>query len=179
MVNEQARINDGSDGGLSRGFFVSNSEVGAASLKLTRFLYRHVCGNHIVWGAESVQEIKIVHRGRADERFAHQVAVELRRYANESASEDEARIASAKRCVLASTKDELLDRLFGRKILPRKKLEAAYESAEVEAAEHAAGSPRTAWGFANGITRLSQATAFADERNRLDRAAGKVLEIAF
>jgi hypothetical protein len=148
-------------------------------LKLTRFLYRHVCGNHIVWGAERVQEIRVIHRGAADERFAHQIAVELRKYANEAASEDEARIVAAKRCYLANSKDELLDLLFGRKVLPRKALEAAYESAEVEAAEHAAGSPLTAWGFANGITRMSQATAFADERNRLDRAAGKVLEMAF
>ncbi len=51
MVNEDARLDDGTDGGLSRGFFVSNSEVGAAALRVTMFHYRHVCGNHIVWGA--------------------------------------------------------------------------------------------------------------------------------
>ena len=28
LVNEEYRIDDGSDGGLARGFFVQNSEVG-------------------------------------------------------------------------------------------------------------------------------------------------------
>jgi hypothetical protein len=31
----------------------------------------------------------------------------------------------------------------------------------------------------NGLTELSQQTVFADERHELDRAAGKVLEMAF
>lgn len=35
MVNEEQRIDDGSDGGLSRGFFISHSEVGASALKVT------------------------------------------------------------------------------------------------------------------------------------------------
>ena len=41
------------------------------------------------------------------------------------------------------------------------------------------GDPRTAWGMANGLTRLSQSLPYADERVALDRAAGKVLEMAF
>lgn len=179
MVNESVRIDDGSEGGLARGFFVSNSEVGAASLRLTKFLYRHVCGNHIVWGAKDVAELRIVHRGNADSRFAREMAVELRRYADESARDDESRIVAAKRFVIGNDKEAVLDRLFGLKILPRKSLEAAYDYAVNEADIHAAGSPRTAWGFAQGITRLSQETQFADKRNEIDRAAGKVLEMAF
>ena len=61
MVNESVTVDDGSDGGLCRGFFVSNSEVGAASLKFTS-LYRSVCGNHIVWGAKQAQERHCPHR---------------------------------------------------------------------------------------------------------------------
>lgn len=182
MVDENARINDGSGEGLARGFFVSNSEVGAASLKLTRFMYRRVCGNHIVWGAKNVSELKIVHRGAADGRFQREVVAELRKYSNESASEDEQRIVAAKRCILGTTKDEVLDMLFGKRIASRKVLELAYSVAEMEEAEHAAGSPRSAWGYANGLTRLSQTDSgamYADDRMELDRAAGKVLDLVF
>lgn len=179
MVNEDVRIDDGTDAGLARGFFVTNSEVGAAALKFTRFLYRHCCGNHICWGAEQVREIRIIHRGRADHRYRSQLIAELREYADSSAVEDENRIKATKRCVLGNTKDEVLDLLFGKRILPRRDLLAAYEMAETESAENRAGSPKTAWGFAQGITRLSQNTPFADERNKLDRAGGKVLELAF
>ena len=73
MVNNDKRISEpGNPDGLARGFFVSNSEVGAASFVLTRFLYRHVCGNHIVWGASQVSEVRIKHIGTADDRaFSH------------------------------------------------------------------------------------------------------------
>src|SRR5579872_4653115 len=66
LVNESARIADpgNSSGlGLSRGVFVENSEVGASAFRVTRLLYIHVCGNHIVWGASNVREISIRHVG--------------------------------------------------------------------------------------------------------------------
>ena len=50
FVNEQNRINDGNNA-VSKGFFLSNSEVGAATFKLMKFYYKSVCGNHIVWDA--------------------------------------------------------------------------------------------------------------------------------
>jgi len=50
MVLENRRIEDGTEGGLSRGAFFSNSEVGGGAFRIKSFYYRHVCGNHIVWG---------------------------------------------------------------------------------------------------------------------------------
>lgn len=181
LVNEERRIDDGTAGGLARGVFVSNSEVGAASLKVTRFLYRHVCGNHIVWDAKDVQELRIVHRGRNDRRFAYQLRSELRNYADETATDDQNRIRAAQRFEIAGTKEEVLDRLFGLKILPRKTIEAAYEHAEAESAlrPNCGNSPRSAWGMAQGVTSLSQGEAYAEDRVRLDRAAGKILSMAF
>src|SRR5437870_214095 len=41
---------DGSHAGLFRGFMLRNSDVGAAALTLDVFLYRNICGNHIIWG---------------------------------------------------------------------------------------------------------------------------------
>jgi len=54
---------------LGRGFFCWNSETGAAAFGLSTFLYNYVCANHIVWGAENVQGLKIYHRSQAPDRF--------------------------------------------------------------------------------------------------------------
>jgi hypothetical protein len=55
QIDPDTRISDGSSEGLSRGFFVRNSEVGAATFHLSTFLFRHICGNHMrlgrVWSA--------------------------------------------------------------------------------------------------------------------------------
>lgn len=178
MVNEDSRIDDGSEGGLSRGFFVSNSEVGAGAFKLTAFMYRHVCGNHIVWDASNVTEVRLVHRGNADQRFGRELAVELRKYATASAAEDKRLVAAAMRFEIGNSKDDVLDALFGKKIATREKLEIAFALAGYESDQcRNQFSPRSAWGMVQGLTRLSQATQFADERVELDRAAGRILAL--
>jgi hypothetical protein len=179
LVNEQQRIDDGSEGGMSRGFFVSNSEVGAAAFKITKFLYRHVCGNHIVWDASDVEELRIVHRGSANERYGSTMRLELRKYAIESAAGDEQRIKVAKRTLLGATKEQVLDKLFGLRVLSKTTLEAAYIEAEREADLRRDVSPRSVWGITQGITAMSQLSTFADRRVELDRAASKILSIPF
>ena len=113
LVNESRRIEDGTDGGLARGFFVWNSEVGDAAFGIMTFLYRYVCGNHIVWGAKDVREVRIRHVGRADEKAFRQLTVDLKVYADRSASDDEAQIERAKTFELGENKDAVLDRSLG------------------------------------------------------------------
>lgn len=179
MVNDARRISEpGNPDGLARGFMVGNSEVGASSFWMLRFLYRNVCGNHIVWDAKQVSELKVRHIGAADDRAFNEITVQLKKYADDSASDDEARIKRASEFVLGATKDDVLDRLFGMKSLRvgRATLNAAYDLTEkVEVGIN----PRSAWGMAQGLTRLSQESPFADERVEADKAAGKVLSIAF
>jgi len=179
LVNESIEINDGSDGGLCRGVFVSNSEVGASSLKITQFLYRFTCGNHIVWGAKQVKELRIVHRGKADETFGRRLVAEVRQHAEQGAIEDQRRVDICRRFEISDVKRDVLDKLFSRKIAPMKTLELAWDHAERDYDETHSANPRTAWGMAQGLTHLSQQTSYADERDELDRAAGKVLEMAF
>jgi len=176
MINEKNRIDDGTDLGLSRGFFVENSEVGDASFKLTTFLYRFVCGNHIVWDASNVKEVRLRHVGTAD--FASgRVIANFRKYADDSASGLEAQIAKARRVEIAGSMEEVVDRLFSLRISSRKVLEQSYAVAERHV--DIDGSPRSPWGFAQGMTRYSQTLPYADQRSEIDRAAGKVLQIAF
>lgn len=171
-------IDDGSEGGLSRGFFVSNSEVGDKTFSVTMFMLRHVCGNHICWGASNIQSIKIKHSGRTvRERALASLASDVKRFAEMSSKEDEALIKVAKEKELGSTYEEVVQLIFrDKKLLTKKNVEAAYNAAN----EHADvdGSPRSIWGFSQGVTRISQLSPFADERNELDMAAGKILSFA-
>jgi hypothetical protein len=176
LVNEDRIIDDGSPEGLARGFFCWNSEVGSAALGLTTFLYKHVCGNHIVWGASGVVDTRIRHVGKPHESWGG-VEVELRKYADSVGALDESGIKTAKARVLGVDKLGVLDGLLGLRKLPaelsRTMLSDAYDLAE----EHADwyGAPNTAWGVVNGLTMLSQQKAYTDERTTLDRAAGKLM----
>lgn len=161
---------------IYRGVIVENSEVGAAALKLTRFLYRAMCGNHIIWGASKVVELSVRHVGEARNKWGI-FAAQVREWADESASDDEARIARAKSLLIAATKEEVLDAVFGKRslALPRKTIEAGYDACKPEQD----GDPKTAWGLAQGLTRYSQQQPYADKRTEIDKAAGKLLDFDF
>ena len=177
VVNDNAVIREpGNESGLRRGVIVQNSEVGASALKLTRFLFRDICCNFIIWGASQVLEIKVRHIGNARDRWQGYNA-ELRRYLNQGAQQDEERISSARTVKIGDTKEQVLDRLFGMRSLnlSRKVLDAGYEA--VNPSED--GNPNTVWGMVNGLTRHSQKLPHADARTAIDTAAGKLMEANF
>jgi hypothetical protein len=176
QVNEQNRIKDGTPEGLSRGFFLQNSEVGDSALKMTMFLYRHCCGNHIVWDASQINTVRIRHIGNANNRAWALMGHELNGYAHASAAGIEANIGKAKVLCLGPNKDAVLDMLFGKRISTRKILEASWDAAERNIDQD--GAPDTAWGFAQGMTRFSQTVQYANVRTAIDRAAGEVLALA-
>jgi hypothetical protein len=176
LVNENRVIRDGSPGGLARGFFIRNSEVGECSLSITLFHYRSVCGNHIVWGSQDVHTIRIRHIGNASANGLLRVAADVQRFADSSASEDEARIEWARRYELGATKLEVLDTILGkvRQGITRKTLSAGYDEAE-----KTEDNPRSVWGMINGLTRISQDTPFTDLRVDADEAAAKLMAVKF
>lgn len=180
MVDNERRIFErGPGGGLSRGFFAWNSEVGAASFGVMTFLYEFVCGNHRVWGASQVKELRVRHVGNADERAFRELTISLREYAAASASDDEAIIERARTTRIAVDKDALLDRIFGLKVpgVTRKVAEASYQLAEAHADWY--GDPLTVWGFNGGLTEYARDLPHADERVAIERASGKLMEVAF
>lgn len=180
MVDNDRRIFEtGPGGGLGRGFFAWNSEVGASTFGICTFLYEYVCGNHRVWGAKAVREMRVRHVGDADQRALGQFDVTVTAYADSAASREENLIGQAQRYRIADTKDEVLDRIFALRdpFLTRKVLADSYDVAEKHSDWY--GDPRTAWGIAGGITELSQTKQYAGQRVDLDRAAGKVMDMAF
>jgi len=182
MIHEHRDIEVGGHSYM-RGFFATNSEVPGTAFKLVCFLFNKVCGNHIVWDAREVKEMRVVHMGQENAAAGKafdgiQVQVQVQEYADESASLEEARIRRAYDHKIADTKDEVLNKVFGLGTASRKDIEAAYGLAEQHPEDGHQGAD-TAWGMVQGLTRLSQETPFADRRNQLDRAAGKVAQIAF
>lgn len=178
MVNNDRRIFESlPGGGLSRGFFVSNSEVGAGSFVVTTFLYEYVCGNHRVWGAKNVREIRVRHIGNADERAFRGLTIELKKYADRAASDDEKVIAEARRYLLGSTKDEVLDKVFGLSGAPRKLLAAAYDVAVQE--EDKYGDPHSVWGFNGGLTQVARDLPNASDRVEIERASADIMAVVF
>lgn len=163
---------------LFRGFFVENSEVGAAAFTLTWFLFDMVCANVIVWGAREVHELSVRHVGSARERAFRELSVEVKKYANGSASDQVEQIRRARVKLLGDKREDVISALFSKKIpgLGKGTIGEAFDAAE---ASPRYGDPRSVWGFVNGLTEVSQGKAFADERVQLDRAAGRVMQIAF
>jgi hypothetical protein len=91
LADEENRIElpnrrDNQAGALARGFFVQNSEVGAATLRVKTFLFDYVCANRIVWGALELDEIKIRHTAGAPDKFLEIVQPALANYAQSSAA---------------------------------------------------------------------------------------------
>lgn len=163
---------------LFRGFFVENSEVGAAAFVLTTFLFDMVCANVIVWGAREIHELSIRHVGSARERAFRDLEIEVKKYAETSGAEQVETIRRARVKLLGDKREDVISALFSKKIpgLGKGTIGDAFDAAE---ASPRYGDPRSVWGFVNGLTEVSQRKAFADERVQLDRAAGRVMQIAF
>jgi hypothetical protein len=156
---------------LHRGFFTWNSEVGSATFGLTTFLFRQVCGNHIIWGAEDVKTVKIRHTGQAPGRFAHEVQPALLSYVNASAKQTEATIKHAKAFLLPEKREERVTWL----------MEKGFTKAEalggIAAAEREEGEGRTVWQIVNGLTAYAREYAYLDARLDLERRAGKLMQL--
>ena len=95
---------------LRRGVIAINSEVGASSLKFMGFMFRDVCANHIIWGAEQLAEVSIRHVGTVNRRMMDAV-VSVRRYLDGAESFDTAKFAETQ-VRIADTKEKVLDRLL-------------------------------------------------------------------
>lgn len=162
------------DGGLHRFLMVGNSETATGALEITTGWMRGVCGNHILWGARDIIDIRAIHRGnnasRMVGRLAHQIS---RRAWGDDRQETSAAIAAAKACQIADSKDDLIKILFSQKRISTKaNIENAWDvSCELS---HLDGNPGSAWGTINALTRLSQISDHASDRRDLDASAAKI-----
>jgi hypothetical protein len=173
LADEDHRIEipnrrDGEPGTLARGFFVWNSEVGAATFGVATFLFDYVCCNRIVWGAKEYKQVTIRHTSGAPDRYIDQIAPALAQYARSSTDSITRAIADARRAKLDDV-DAWLTQRFSRTLAAQ--IQQAHLNDEGRPVE-------TLWDVSTGITAHARGLNHQDSRVALEREAGKVLDLA-
>ena len=161
---------DVSHAGLFRGFILRNSDVGAAALTLDVFLFRRVCGNHIIWGFQHVTGFRRRHVGASIQDAWTTSLASVRAALDAEASVDRVVLLRATSQELGATRDAVLETVLQRLDVSQAQAAEAYTLAE----QHET-NPRSVWGYVQGLTRLSQRTPWQDGRFALDRAASRLL----
>ena len=161
---------DRSHAGLFRGFILRNSDVGAAALTLDVFLYRMVCGNHVIWGFQHVAGFRRRHVGASIQHAWTTSLNSVRAALDADTAHDRTLLLRATSQELGPTPDAVLETVVRRLDLSQKQAAEAYTLAEQYET-----NPRSVWGYVQGLTRLSQRTPWQDGRYVLDRAASRLL----
>ena len=170
---EAGRLPDGSPDLYFRGFYCWNSEVGSKTLGIASFYLRAVCMNRNLWGVENFEEITIRHSKFAAQRFAHEAAPALTRFADSSPAPFIAGIKAARERIVARSDED-------RDSFLRKRGFSKSETAKiVETVLHEEGRPpESVFDFVQGITALARGKAHQDARLELEGRAKRLLERA-
>jgi hypothetical protein len=174
LADEKNRIEipnrrDGKPGTLARGFFVRNSEVGSATLDVTGFLFDYVCCNRIVWGAMDVKKISIRHTAAAPQRFLEEVMPAIRHYSESSTKTLMEAINHAKAARLESKVEEFLQSRFTKSQVGG--ILQAFKEEEHRPIE-------SLWDASVAVTAFAKRIPWQDERVKLEREGGKILDLA-
>lgn len=173
LADEEHRIElpnrrDGESGSLARGIFCWNSEVGSSTLGMATFLYDYVCCNRIVWGATEYKEVRIRHTAGAPHRWIEEAMPAIRAFANAPAAPVQALLQAARQRKVTKL-DEFLSSRFTR--AQAVGIKAVHQDEEHHPMENL-------WDVATGITAYARGIQNQDERVKLERVAGDVLNLA-
>ena len=172
MIDGGSLLDVGPRAQLNRGFFMWNSETGSRTFGLTTFLFNTVCGNHIVWGAQNVQELRIRHTQNGPYRFDAEAMPGLMAYVNASAEPEVTAIRKAQDYLLPSPeRDDIIAWMQARKFSKSEAVES-YDTAVKEE-----GECRTLWNVVQGATAYARGFDYVDARVELETKAGKLMEI--
>lgn len=174
MVNPERNFDDGAGNAISRSFMFWGSEVGARSIGFRASAFKHVCGNHILWEAQDVLNIRRVHRGVNVRSVFEEIKAFLAVYTDSSTDRETIRIAAARAKMVANTKEEVIERVAGVVYSNKKLATEAFALAEEYYDVHKS-DPKSFWGMVEGLTYLSQREANADRRVAIDGIGGKLL----
>ena len=170
---EAGKLPDGSPDLYFRGFYCWNSEVGAKTLGIASFYLRAVCQNRNLWGVEDFQEISIRHSKYAANRFAHEAAPALTRFADSSPRPFVEGIRAARERIVARSDDDRTDFLRKRGF---SKAETARIVETVLAEE--GRPPESVFDFVQGISAVARSKPQQDARLEMEGKAKKLLERA-
>ena len=157
---------------LFRGFMVSNSEVGASSFKLSMFLYRTVCCNRMVMGAQDIREISLRHTSGAPERFVQEGSKILTRYAESTLDETRDILQNSMTKRVGANDDTASEWLRNHGVTKSQATSIVARANEEE------GQARTVWDVVQGGTALARGIKHQDARVQLERKVSKLLKVA-
>lgn len=171
IVNDPSARNG--NGQMYKAVLLGNSEVGAGSAWIDCIYYRFICGNWLLWGAMIDRQFRRRHVGNNVLRdTVRELSSIAYKWNTRSTQTDEQIIRGLIDREIAHTREAVIDEL--RAVgMTQDDAESAYD--RCERTENA--SPRSYWGIAQGITRLSQDQPFMSERSELDKLAAKVLQL--
>ncbi len=157
----------------ARFFLLSNSEVGAASLKITFGLLDFVCCNFILWGCTEVYEATFRHTKSIHERVAV-VGQGIKALSSGERSGIVEGIDAARAYLLGDNEKQVIATTIAATDLPRNLVTDAWQRAQ---ATSRYGDPRSAWGMLNGLTEASQVASggLADKRTAVDIKAARLM----
>jgi hypothetical protein len=176
LADEKNRITipnrrNGRSGSLARGFFLWNSEVGAATLGISTFLFDYACSNRIVWGATEHKEVRLRHTSGAPHRWIEEIAPALEIYAQSSAASITEAITKAQAARLGD-EDAVNDFLSRRFTFAQASaIKLAHMTEEDRPVE-------TIWDAVTAITAYAKRDKYQASRIEIEREAGKVLDLA-
>ena len=172
LVNEDHEIEvPGSNGSdvLYRGFFAWNSETGSKTFGLTTFMYRYICDNRIIWGAQEITELRIRHSSGGPGRFVREAEPFLRRYLEAGTGPVVEQIEAAQAKEVATSEEKTVEWLRGKGFTQGLALTAARKAKEED------GNPRSVWNLVQALTSQAQQTQHTDERVAIETKAGKLM----
>jgi hypothetical protein len=170
---EAGKLADGSPDLYFRGFYCWNSEVGSKTLGMASFYLRAVCANRCLWGVEAFEELTIRHSKFAAQRFAHEAAPALTRFAESSPAPFVEGIKAARARIVARTDEERQEFLKKRGF---SKGEAA-KVIDIVLKEETRPA-ETLFDFVQGITALARGRAHQDSRLDLEGQAKRLMDQA-
>lgn len=172
---------------MHRGFIVWNSETGAKTFGLMTFLFRVVCGNHLIWGAEDVTKLLIRHSSGGPGRFDSAAMPALEAYANGSERPVQDAIARAKGIRLMTlvnlpgqtvSANPLDDKDWVRGFAKKYNFTAPEVRSAIQFARAEEGQCDNVWDMLNGLTASARAIEHMDTRLDLEKRAGALMDLA-
>jgi len=167
---EIGTLPDGNPDLVFRGFYVWNSEVGSKTLGISTFLFRAVCQNRNIWGAQDISVISIRHSRNARQRFAYEVEGALVEYSHASDRGIVLGIQQAKQAIVAKSDEDRLE-FLGKRNFSAKQAQRIIDTVVNEEGH----KPSSIWDFVQGISAVARDIGHTDDRISLEKQAGNLL----
>jgi hypothetical protein len=165
---------DGKSGSLARGFYISNSMVGASTLTIAMYLFDYACSNRILWGVADFKKISIRHTASAPDRYLEQFVPAIEALHHASAGPIEATLKAAQAAKVETDLDTFLKarKFTGAEISG---MRAAFEADEGRTLDDSRGT--SLWDITTAATAYARDITWQDDRVSLERRAGALLDL--